>query len=55
MQVYKYTGTYDGVSNLTSYTDSVMGIWSFGYDHLNRLNTTVVLAPNRSKMAQARA
>ncbi|MGD0941559.1 MAG: DUF4329 domain-containing protein [Terracidiphilus sp.] len=47
--VYSYSGVvYDGVSNLTSYTDSyadpltgavdpIMGTWSFTYDTLNRL------------------
>jgi RHS repeat-associated protein len=32
--------SYDGVGNVTGYTDSVMGMWSFssGYDSLNRLS-----------------
>jgi RHS repeat-associated protein len=35
--VYSFQGSYDGASNLTSYTDSVMGGWTFNYDTLNRL------------------
>jgi RHS repeat-associated protein len=35
--VYSFAGSYDGVSNLSSYTDSVMGTWNFSYDTLNRL------------------
>jgi RHS repeat-associated protein len=35
--VYSFAGSYDGVSNLASYTDSVMGSWNFSYDTLNRL------------------
>jgi len=30
--VYHFAGSYDGVGNLTGYTDSVMGQWSFSYD-----------------------
>ena len=37
--IYSFNGSYDPVGNLTSYTDSVMGIWSFAYDTLNRLAT----------------
>jgi RHS repeat-associated protein len=32
-----FAGSYDGVGNLASYTDSVMGAWNFSYDSLNRL------------------
>jgi RHS repeat-associated protein len=32
-----FAGSYDGVGNLASYTDSVMGTWNFSYDSLNRL------------------
>jgi RHS repeat-associated protein len=36
--VYNYTAnSYDGVGNLTNYTDSVMGTWGLTYDYLNRL------------------
>jgi YD repeat-containing protein len=38
--VYSYSlpsGSYDGVGNVVSYSDSVMGTWGFGYDPLNRL------------------
>jgi YD repeat-containing protein len=35
--IYTYAASYDGVGNVTGYTDSVMGTWSFGYDTLNRL------------------
>ena len=48
--VYKYGATYDPVGNLASYTDSytdpvtggtdsVMGVWNYTYDTLNRLAT----------------
>jgi RHS repeat-associated protein len=49
--VYSYTVAYDGVGNVTGFTDSVMGNWSLaavpnssggtsnGYDTLNRLAT----------------
>jgi YD repeat-containing protein len=44
--VYSYTITplagtsgYSSNGNLASYTDSVMGSWSFGYDALNRLTS----------------
>jgi len=30
---------YDAAGNLTGYTDSVMGVWGFSYDPLNRLVT----------------
>jgi RHS repeat-associated protein len=33
------TTGYDANGNVLSYTDSVMGQWSFGYDQLNRLTT----------------
>jgi RHS repeat-associated protein len=36
--VYNFAGSYDGVGNLTVFTDSVMGAWSFSYDSLNRLS-----------------
>ncbi len=36
--VYTYSASYDGVGNVTYYTDSVNGTWSFGYDTLNRLS-----------------
>jgi RHS repeat-associated protein len=43
--VYSFVGSYDGVGNLSSYTDNtsggqpngIMGTWSFNYDTLNRL------------------
>jgi len=38
--VYSYTVPSSGYApngNLLSYTDSIMGTWSFGYDNLNRL------------------
>jgi len=38
--VYSYSvpsGGYDAAGNLLSYSDSVMGTWSFTYDSLNRL------------------
>ena len=40
--VYEYqvpAGGYDPVGNLTSYTDTVNGSWTRGYDTLNRLQT----------------
>jgi len=37
--IYSFTGAYDGVSNLTSYSDSAMGNMGFTYDSLNRLET----------------
>jgi RHS repeat-associated protein len=41
--VYSYSITgYDPDGNLLSYTDSVMGSWSFGYDPLNRLTSAAV-------------
>jgi trimeric autotransporter adhesin len=37
--VYSFAGNYDGVGNLSGYTDStVMGTWTFHYDSLNRLS-----------------
>ena len=36
------TTGYDRDGNVLSYTDSVMGTWSFGYDSLNRLTSAVV-------------
>jgi RHS repeat-associated protein len=37
--VYSYTAnSYDGVGNLTGYTDTVMGTWVLNYDSLNRLS-----------------
>jgi RHS repeat-associated protein len=50
--IYSFTGSYDGVGNLTSYTDNgsggkangIMGTWSFTYDTLNRLATATVAA-----------
>lgn len=38
--VYSYQASYDSVGNVTSYDDSVMGTWGFGYDTLNRLTGT---------------
>jgi RHS repeat-associated protein len=35
--VYSYNDGYDGVGNVTSSTDSVMGNWTFTPDSLNRL------------------
>ena len=35
------TDGYDSNGNVLSYTDSVMGSWTFGYDQLNRLTTAV--------------
>jgi RHS repeat-associated protein len=32
-------GGYDAAGNLLNVTDSVMGLWSYGYDNLNRLAT----------------
>ena len=49
--VYAYTmgpnGTwgFDGDSNVLNYIDSVTGIWSFGYDNLNRM-TNATLSPS---------
>jgi RHS repeat-associated protein len=41
--VYSFTipasGGYDASGNILSYTDSVMGTWSYSYDTLNRLST----------------
>jgi RHS repeat-associated protein len=37
--IYNYAVNYDYVSNVSSYTDSVMGAWNFSYDTLNRLST----------------
>lgn len=37
--IYSFAGTYDGVGNLLSYADSVMGNWAFTFDSLNRLVT----------------
>ncbi|MGA2351413.1 MAG: MBG domain-containing protein, partial [Terracidiphilus sp.] len=37
--VYSYKESYDPAGNLASTTDSVMGIWSYTYDTLNRLST----------------
>jgi RHS repeat-associated protein len=36
-QVYSYAAVYDLDGNVAGYNDSVMGMWSFGYDTLNRL------------------
>ena len=40
--IYNYSvpasNGYDGIGNLISITDSVMGTWSFNYDNLNRLS-----------------
>ncbi|WP_263357652.1 Ig-like domain repeat protein, partial [Acidicapsa ligni] len=48
--VYSFTtpsaGGYDGVGNLLSYKDSVMGQWSFEYDTLNRLAGAVAEQSN---------
>jgi RHS repeat-associated protein len=49
--VYSYSvpsGGYDGVGNLLSYKDSVMGSWGFGYDTLNRLISGTPAAGNTS-------
>jgi RHS repeat-associated protein len=37
--VYIYAATYDATSNISSYTDSVMGTMNFTYDTLNRVAT----------------
>jgi len=37
--VYSYAAGYDGVGNVKSSTDSVMGTWNFYYDPLNRLTS----------------
>lgn len=37
---------YDGVGNLLSYTDTVMGSWTFKYDTLNRLAGATANQPN---------
>ena len=45
--VYSYTvpsGGFDGDGNITSFQDSIMGTWTFGYDTLNRLVTGTVTA-----------
>lgn len=42
--IYSYTvgaDGYDGTGNVTSYTDTVMGKWSFGYDGLSRLMSAI--------------
>ena len=47
--VYNFSvpsGGYDGVGNLKTYTDSVMGAWAFNYDTLNRLTTATDNQPN---------
>jgi len=44
--VYSFTGGYDGAGNLLSYSDSVMGNWSFQYDTLNRLIGSSGSQPN---------
>jgi RHS repeat-associated protein len=51
LPIYEYNaaGGYDANGNVLSYTDSVMGAWSFGYDQLNRLVTAAnggALLPN---------
>jgi RHS repeat-associated protein len=38
-EIYSYSGSYDGVGNLSNSVDLVMGSWIFGYDTLNRLIT----------------
>ena len=52
-QVYQFNGSYDGVGNLTGYSDTVMGTWSMtapgggsGYDSLNRLMAANATWPN---------
>jgi len=44
--LYSYSipasGGYAPNGNVTAYTDSVMGSWSLGYDHLNRLTSASV-------------
>jgi RHS repeat-associated protein len=40
--VYSFNVSYDSASNLTGYTDSIMGSWGFGYDTLNRLQSSNV-------------
>jgi RHS repeat-associated protein len=38
--IYTYSATYDGVGNVTTLSDSIMGSWTYqnpGYDTLNRL------------------
>ena len=37
---------YDHVGNITGYNDSVMGVWGYTYDHLNRLSTGTAATPN---------
>jgi len=37
--IYSSTNTYDATGNVQSYSDSVMGNWTFNYDSLNRLQT----------------
>ena len=43
--VYSYSvptsGGFDANGNITKFTDSVMGTWSFGYDALSRLSSAV--------------
>jgi RHS repeat-associated protein len=43
--VYTYTvptsGGYAPNGNLLSYTDTVMGTWTFSYDHLNRISSAI--------------
>jgi RHS repeat-associated protein len=49
--VYNFSvpaGGYDGVGNLTNYSDSVMGAWSFSYDSLNRLSAATQTPVNGS-------
>ena len=51
---YSYTipsGGYDGVGNLLSYTDSVMGAWNFSYDSLNRLTGASDGQPGNANVA----
>ena len=52
---YSYTVGYDGVGNVTSMNDSIMGQWTFqtpGYDALNRLvNGAAITGPYANKYA----
>jgi RHS repeat-associated protein len=53
--IYSYSSSYDGVGNVTGYTDDpagvpgVMGTWGFTYDSLNRLATASATWPDTTQ------
>ncbi len=49
--IYTYLAGYDGDGNVRTYDDSVMGVWSFSYDNLNRLMSATPLPNQQSAYA----